>query len=257
MKNQLTIFLLLLLTAPLQAQHYASDDTTTVYPTHGTVYANMFVGRKTASGEVFTQDRYTAAHWKIKFGTLVLVTNPDNGRQVIVKVNDRCPKRGVIDLSRKAATAVGIKGSRKVTIQILPERYRSAWENQPTLDGFANTPHDTIIAPNATPYKQKTTPPKSKAPAPASNSQKSNTKAASKTPTLYDLDLCTVKSVKSAQYEISRLPILYQDKVEIITCKSNQVLVRLKIGQSYKKVVETQKKLANIFPKSIPHKIAY
>jgi len=98
----------------------------------GTYYSDKFVGRKTSSGEVFRQDRYTAAHRTLKFGTLVLVTNPKNGQQVIVKINDRCPINNVIDLTRTAARAIGI-GSSIVHVQVLPERYYPYWEQQDKL----------------------------------------------------------------------------------------------------------------------------
>ena len=60
-------------TAVVQAQNYSSEDTVTEYPNKGTYYHDRFVGRKTSSGEIFDQNLFTAAHWKIKFGTLVLV----------------------------------------------------------------------------------------------------------------------------------------------------------------------------------------
>ncbi|MFM2395366.1 MAG: hypothetical protein RLZZ546_3349 [Bacteroidota bacterium] len=67
-------------------------------------YANKFNGRRTASGERFNNNKLTAAHRKLTFGTKVRVTNLRNGRSVIVKINDRGPHvRGrEIDLSRKA-----------------------------------------------------------------------------------------------------------------------------------------------------------
>ena len=116
--------------SPLQAQNYSSHDTVTEYPNHGTYYHDRFEGRKTASGEVFDQNKFTAAHWKIKLGTYVLVTNRNNGRQVIVKVNDRCPKRGVFDMSHRAAAAIGIRGCQPVTVRVLPDGYEKRWAAQ-------------------------------------------------------------------------------------------------------------------------------
>jgi rare lipoprotein A len=71
------------------------------YATH---YANRFNGRKTASGERFYNNKLTAAHRRLPFGTKVRVTNIANGRTIIVKINDRGPHvRGrEIDLSNKA-----------------------------------------------------------------------------------------------------------------------------------------------------------
>lgn len=86
----------------------------------GTFYADKFVGRHTSSGEIFDQSKPTAAHFSIKLGTWVRVTNTRNGLQVVVKVNDRCPKDDIIDLSRSAARSIGIRGTAPVTVEILP-----------------------------------------------------------------------------------------------------------------------------------------
>lgn len=71
---------------------------------HASYYHDKFNGRKTASGELFNNSKFTAAHKKLKFGTKVLVTNPINGKSVLVTINDRGPfvKGREIDLSKKA-----------------------------------------------------------------------------------------------------------------------------------------------------------
>lgn len=99
------------------------NDTVTEYPMKGTIYHNLFEGRKTSSGEIFNQNLFTAAHRRIKLGTLVMVTNKRTGKQVIVKINDRCPKSGVLDMTRRAAHSIGIKGCQPVTVRILPDSY--------------------------------------------------------------------------------------------------------------------------------------
>ena len=97
-----------------------------------TFYHNKFVNRKTSSGENFVQTKYTAAHKTIPLNTLVKVTNKNNGRSVLVKVNDRCPKRGVIDLSLVAAKRLDMikKGVASVKIEILSDDYIDIWEKQ-------------------------------------------------------------------------------------------------------------------------------
>lgn len=67
-------------------------------------YANLFHGRITANGEVFNNLDLTAAHLKLPFGTFVNVRNTENGRNVIVRINDRGPyvKGRIIDLSQAA-----------------------------------------------------------------------------------------------------------------------------------------------------------
>jgi rare lipoprotein A len=73
-------------------------------------YGPGFHGRRTASGEVFNQNALTAAHRRLPFGTVVRVTNLNNNRQVVVRINDRGPFTGgrVIDLSAGAAREIGL-----------------------------------------------------------------------------------------------------------------------------------------------------
>lgn len=72
-------------------------------------YANKYQGRKTASGELFNQKAMTAAHKRLPFGTKVKVTNVDNGKSVVVRVNDRGPfvSGRIIDLSKSAFERIG------------------------------------------------------------------------------------------------------------------------------------------------------
>jgi rare lipoprotein A len=86
-------------------------------------YGREFHGRVTASGEKFNMKGLTAAHKKLPFGTLLEVTNFDNGRKVRVRVNDRGPYRGkrIMDLSYGAAKKLGMvsPGKAMVGIRIL------------------------------------------------------------------------------------------------------------------------------------------
>lgn len=72
-------------------------------------YAGPFIGRKTASGEVFTAKGMTAAHKTLPFGTRLKLTNLKNGRSIQVVVNDRGPyvKGRLLDLSAAAAHRLG------------------------------------------------------------------------------------------------------------------------------------------------------
>lgn len=67
-------------------------------------YADFFDGRTTASGEIFKQDEFTAAHLTLPFGSLIKVVNLENEKSVVVRVTDRGPydKRFVVDLSKSA-----------------------------------------------------------------------------------------------------------------------------------------------------------
>lgn len=73
-------------------------------------YGPKFHGRLTANGEIYDQMAFTAAHKKLKFGTLLKLTNTENDKSVIVRINDRGPYvRGrQLDLSKGAAIALGM-----------------------------------------------------------------------------------------------------------------------------------------------------
>lgn len=85
-------------------------------------YANKFHGRKTASGERFSQDSLTAAHRTLPMGTVVRVTNIANDKSVFVRVNDRGPfvPGRLIDLSAAAADSLGFihRGTTKVRVEV-------------------------------------------------------------------------------------------------------------------------------------------
>ena len=87
-------------------------------------YADKFHGRKTATGETFSQNKLTAASRDLPLGTHVTVTNQENGKSVDVKVNDRGPyvDGRVIDLSKKAAEKLDMKddGVAPVTVEARP-----------------------------------------------------------------------------------------------------------------------------------------
>ena len=82
-------------------------------------YGPRFYGKKTASGEILKKKGYTAAHKSLPFGSYVQVRNPKNGKFVMVEIIDRGPfvKGRIIDLSKDAAEAIGLKGKGRVTIE--------------------------------------------------------------------------------------------------------------------------------------------
>lgn len=88
-------------------------------------YSDKFEGRPTASGEIYKHNLSTAAHRKLPFGTKVKVTNLENNRTAIVKINDRGPfiRGRIIDLSRSVANSLGIadSGVTDVRIEVLDE----------------------------------------------------------------------------------------------------------------------------------------
>lgn len=86
-------------------------------------YGPGFDGKHTANGEIFDENELTAAHRTLQLPSLVRVTNLDNGRSVVVRVNDRGPfKRGrIMDVSKKAAQLLGFAniGTAKVRLEVM------------------------------------------------------------------------------------------------------------------------------------------
>jgi len=87
-------------------------------------YGPGFYGNRTASGEVLRPGTYTAAHRYLPFGTRVKVTNLNNGRSTVVRINDRGPFTGgrIIDLAHGAASDLGVtaSGTATVRLEVLP-----------------------------------------------------------------------------------------------------------------------------------------
>lgn len=83
-------------------------------------YGKGFDGRKTANGEIYNQNTYTAAHKKLPFGTKVVVKNLRNGREVTLRINNRGPfVRGrIIDVSLRAARDLGMLKAGVVPVEV-------------------------------------------------------------------------------------------------------------------------------------------
>ena len=85
-------------------------------------YSDKFQGRKTASGAVYDKNKLTASHKTLPYGTKVRVTNIENGKSVVVTVNDRMKPGSpvVVDVTRRAAQELGFAkaGKAKVKLEI-------------------------------------------------------------------------------------------------------------------------------------------
>lgn len=83
-------------------------------------YGDEFHGRKTANGERFDQAKLTAAHKRLPFGSMVRVINTQNGKSVLVRVNDRGPfvSGRIIDLSSSAFRSIASLSAGVVPVRI-------------------------------------------------------------------------------------------------------------------------------------------
>ncbi len=86
-------------------------------------YGSEFAGSRTANGERFDPSGFTAAHRTLAFHSRVAVTNLANGKEVIVRINDRGPwgKGRIIDISHAAAREIGMhrSGTARVRLELL------------------------------------------------------------------------------------------------------------------------------------------
>lgn len=98
-------------------------------------YADDFHGKKTANGEKFDMNTLTAAHPRIRFNTLLKVTNSENGKSVVVRVNDRGPYVGgrILDLSKAAAQKIDMirSGTATISAEVI------SVEQLPTIEDIA------------------------------------------------------------------------------------------------------------------------
>lgn len=122
MKKLLSLFLYFsLISMALVAQNELSNDSITFG--RASYYHDKFVGRKTSNGEVFSQQKFTAAHKTLPMGTYVKVTNLKNRESVIVVINDRLPphSKRSIDLTKAAARELKMlkSGVVKVSLEIV------------------------------------------------------------------------------------------------------------------------------------------
>ncbi|EPR71486.1 septal ring lytic transglycosylase RlpA family protein [Cyclobacterium qasimii] len=130
MKRILALCLLLTLgfgSATMAQSPFSSPDSLLIIQEGvASFYGTRFHKRKTANGEVYDMWEYTAAHKHLPFGTLLKVTNQQNGLEAIVRVNDRLPKssRRIIDLSKGVAEQLEMvnDGIVEVKLSLLSEQ---------------------------------------------------------------------------------------------------------------------------------------
>jgi rare lipoprotein A len=87
-------------------------------------YSDKFQGKKTAGGAVYDKNKLTASHKTLPYGTKVRVTNLDNGKSVVVTVNDRMKpgSPAVIDVTRRAAQDLGFAKAGKAKVKVEVEK---------------------------------------------------------------------------------------------------------------------------------------
>ncbi len=109
-----------------------------------TWYGPDFHGKSTSNGESYNMHARTAAHKTLPMNTMVLVRNLDNGRETVVRINDRGPfaKGRILDLSRTAAEDLSLlrPGSARVEVVALGESSKTPSQEPPQLKDFVQVP---------------------------------------------------------------------------------------------------------------------
>jgi peptidoglycan lytic transglycosylase len=125
-------------------------------------YGPDFHGKYTANGELFDMNEITAAHKTLPLPSMVRVTNLENGRSLLVRVNDRGPfvNGRVIDLSRRAAQLLGFEaqGTAKVKVEIDADQSRQLAFSMPH-DPNEKPPEPSVSAAPVVPVQEQALPP--------------------------------------------------------------------------------------------------
>ena len=108
--------------APIESALAATAAPPDYIPSFASYYAKRFEGRRTFSGERYDPTQMTAATRDFPLQTWLKVINPANGKEVIVRINDRTGKRKtpLVDLSRAAAKELGFFGKGKIRVHVIP-----------------------------------------------------------------------------------------------------------------------------------------
>jgi rare lipoprotein A len=134
-KNLLVLAMLIMgMGAFAQKKNYRNVPVVDTAVGHASFYADKFIGKKTASGEIFSQEKLTCAHNTYPFGSKVRVTNLKNGKTVVLRVNDRLHHRNprLVDLTRAGAAKLGFfkSGIIKVKVELVSPEKENLAKNQ-------------------------------------------------------------------------------------------------------------------------------
>ena len=121
MKRGILLIIMMISTLGIYSfNKYNAEDAKTSF---ASFYHDKFNGRKTASGEIFSNKKLTAAHRTLPFGTVIEVTNLRTGKSVEVRINDRGPFHSsrALDLSKAAFDSIGntARGTMPVEYEIV------------------------------------------------------------------------------------------------------------------------------------------
>lgn len=111
-------------------------------------YGSKFHKRKTSSGEIFHNDKFTGAHKTLPFGSIVRVINIRNGKTTLVLINDRGPfvKKRIIDLSHRASQKIESCGIPPVKIETITKTYELTYSLQNKFFAFSLLAEPAVVS---------------------------------------------------------------------------------------------------------------
>lgn len=200
-------------------------------------YGPNFHGKLTANGEVYDQNDVTAAHKTLPMPSFVRVTNLDNGRSIVVRINDRGPfvNGRIIDLSRQSAQLLGViqNGTAKVRVQILPDESRaiaSALQGQGA--GGNGSPIQAAAMPKEAVSAESLAPPSGARVVSGKGSR--------------EVDGRPVPKVQSEAVQTAALPNPVSDKVTIVPVTPTQIHVQAGAFSTYEAAHKAAARLSGI-----------
>jgi rare lipoprotein A len=153
------------------AWYYPSADYGYIETGIASWYGADFHGKLTANGEIFDMNEVTGAHKTLPLPSIVRVTNLENGRSILVRVNDRGPfvNGRIVDLSRRSAQLLGFEaaGNAKVRVEIIADQSRQLATSLPRAPGEKEPEPSVAAAPRAAVEAQELPPPGGAAAPPA------------------------------------------------------------------------------------------
>ncbi|CAA7193867.1 MULTISPECIES: septal ring lytic transglycosylase RlpA family protein [Chryseobacterium] len=113
------ILVIIMMISTLGVYSFSNNTKDAKKTSYASYYHDKFNGRKTANGEIFDNSKFTAANRTLPFGTKVRVTNLNNGKEVVVRINDRGPYHASrsLDMSKAAFDEIGNIASGTIPIE--------------------------------------------------------------------------------------------------------------------------------------------
>lgn len=217
-------------------------------------YGPGFHGKLTANGEIYDENDLTAAHRTLPMPSLVRVTNLENGRSLVVRVNDRGPfaHGRIIDLSRRSAQLLGIEqpGTAKVRVEILPAESQRLAEaaKQGTLIATAEAQRTgTTEGPSVRPSPVASVSAETLPPAPAAGSAGGVGRAPAPTP----VPVLNPAANQASATQAARAPQSNDGRIDTVPVQQTRIYIQAGAFSDHNNAMRLSGELRRIAPSQI------